>query len=139
MSKHSEAAAAAAAPVAGELMPASIPSAGQIFRWGLDHLDMVELIGDAAYDLSQATNFKQRGEIVGAVLPPVGAAVDDLVGPSISTVSDKDANELKSKLISALECRPKGLAVGAQARDGKWLDRFYDLFTKFILPILLRG
>lgn len=107
-------------------------SPGHFFRWGINHLDLIETIGDAAIRLPAADNFVERWGIVKPVGDAVAPAIDELFVDTVTTMSETDTAQVKAELLAALNARPH---AAAGLRDGAWLDRALKL-AELLLALL---
>jgi hypothetical protein len=108
----------------------------QVVRWGLQHVDIVRDVGDAAQRLAGATSYSERWSIIKPVGDKMAAAADALFENTVA-VSAEEFDKLKLELLKACSA-----GVHAQAfRDGKWLERAIQLIqvlAPLLAPILMK-
>jgi hypothetical protein len=111
----------------------AMPSTGKIIRWGLQHVDVIRDIGDAAQRLPGLTLYVDRWNVCKPVGDKLAAAADDLFAPGV--LADPSEDELKALELELLKKCNTGLMANS-IRDGKWLGRAVKL-VQVLLPILI--
>ena len=108
-------------------------SAFQFFRFGLEHLDLVQQLADAGKDFVAADSFVERWEILKPLGDALAPVADDLAAMLADSPTPRSADEeaaAEAALLAALN------GDGARGRDGQWLRLAFDML-KIALPLLI--